>query len=646
MSEENGTIRDNLPPRRWGRMLLIGGAVMLVLVSVVAAVYFLLVRDPRETSREHLRKAIEFAKEGKHAEAIVFYRKALQLEPDNEDIRRALAGSYLQLDELPKAITEYREYLRRKPEDRPAQLFLAGLYLRSGNVYEAKRITDDILRVSPEDITALILRAECHRRENRSELETADLEKVIRLAPGWAPAYVALADLQMVGGDPVKAEQLLRKAASASPGELEPVIKLAQFYASQNRLADAEVILLQTVEENPGRDDVRRAYADFLVFVRRYDEALVQYQQALSLEKASVPALVGCVVANIFKNDLAAARGCSERLLKVKDGRTPGLYYRGLLNLMGKKPKDAIRDLLQVAEEDANNAAVQYLLGIAYLSERDFKEAKARLGRALQIAPAFVQAQLVLADLLLATGDTAQAVAEAEEVLKTQADNVPALLIAGQGYILQRAPQKAEPYLQRVAEVEKESAFARMVLARVYLETGKQADALRACQEAIQLNPKLSIARFLLGSLHEGMGEYQQAIQEYEKAVEIEPVLPAAANNLAYAYAEYGGDLDKAQGLIEPMAAKYPKQTSFQDTLAWVLFKKEMYPEALGVLEAIPAENREQRPLIGYHYALALYKNDKVSQARAEFEKVLPQITDEAKKKEILEILSRRETRT
>ena len=645
MSEENGTIRDDLPPRRWGKLLLIGGGVVLLLISVAAAVYFLLIRDPRETAREHLRKAVEFAKAGKHSEAVLFYRRALQLEPDNEDIRRALAGSYLHLDELPKAITEYKEYLRRKPEDRRAQLFLAGLYLRSGNVYEAKGITDDILRVSPEDVTALILRAECHRRENRSELETADLEQVIRLAPGWAPAYMALADLQMLDRDPVKAEQLLRQAVAASPGDLDPVVKLAQFYASQNRIAEAEAILLQTAQENPDRDDVRRAHGDFLILVRRYDEALVQYQQALSLEE-SVPALVGCVVVNIYKKDVKSARGYEERLLKVKDGRVPGLYYRGLLNLMEGKPEEAIRDLLEVAKVDEKNAAVQYLLGVAHLSQKNFKEGKARFGRALQIAPAFLEAQLVLADLLLATGETAEAVAGAEEVLKMQADNVPALLIAGQGHILLQSPQEAEPYLQRVAELEKESAFARMVLARVYLETGKQGDALRACEEAIQLNPNLSIARFLLGSLHEEMGEYQRAVEEYERAVEIEPILPAAANNLAYAYAEHGGDLDKAQGLIEPMTAKYPNQHSFRDTLAWVLFKKEMYSDALRILESIPAESREQRPLIGYHYGLALYKNDRISEARGEFEKLLPKITDEGKRKEIQEILGQMEGRT
>lgn len=646
MVEDNGTIRDDVPSRRWGKLLLIGGAAVLLLISVAAAVYFLLIRDPRETAREHLRKAVEFAKAGKHAEAVLFYRQALQLEPDNEDIRRALAGSYLHLDELPKAITEYKEYLRRKPEDRRAQLFLAGLYLRSGNVFEAKGITDDILRVSPEDVTALILRSECHRRENRPELETADLEQVIRLAPGWAPAYMALADLQMLDRDPAKAEQFLRRAVAASPGDLEPVVKLAQFYASQNRIEEAEAVLLQTAQENPDGDDIRRAYADFLLLVRRYDEALVQYQQALSLEKESVPSLVGCVVANIYKKDLKSARAYDERLLKVKDGRVPGLYYRGLLKLMDGKSEDAIGDLLEVAKADEKNAAVQYLLGVAYLSQKDFKEGKARFGRALQIAPAFLEAQLVLADLLLATGETAEAVAGAEEVLKTQADNVPALLIAGQGHILLQSPQKAEPYLQRVAELEKESAFARMVLARVYLETGKQGDALRACQEAIQLNPNLSIARFLLGSLHEEMGDYGRAIEEYERAVAIEPILPAAANNLAYAYAEHGGDLDKAQGLIEPMTAKYANQHSFRDTLAWVLFKKEMYSDALKMLETIPAKSREQRPLIGYHYGLALYRNDRISEARGELQKVLPKIKDEAKRKEILEILGQREART
>ncbi len=646
MAETEDRPSDEFQPRRWRRILLVSAAVLVLLVGVLTAVYLLVTRDPQKTLRSHLRKAGEFAKQNKHAEAITFYRKALVLAPDDEGIRRIIASSYVKLGKIPEAITEYTEYLHRKPDDRNGQLVLARLYLLSRNIYEAKRITDDILRMDPNDIGALTVRAQAHAREEQFDLAAEDLQKIISLAPGWAPAYVAMATLELKGRDPEEAEQYLKRAVAASPADIGAVMELARFYTAQKRLAEAEATLLTAIQDNPRNEEARLAFASFLSYIGRFDEALAQYGRILDEQPENVPAIAGSVGANLSKNDIPSTAPLIERLLKTKDGRVPGLYYRGLVGLLREKIDEAIKDLTLVAAENREHAPVQYLLGLAHLRKNDVKEARAHLARALQIEPNLIAAQLALADLLMATGSLTEAVAEAEDILKKQADNLGALLIAGQGYLLQRAPEKAEPYLEKSVEVDKRSVFGRLVLARIYRERGGEAEALKAYQEVIEINPNLAIPYFLVGTLYDDTRDYAKAIEHYKKAVEKDPTFPAALNNLAYAYAEHGGDLDEAQRIIEPLTGRFPKQHSIQDTFAWVLFKKGMYSDSLKILEGIAAAKREERPLIAYHYAFALYKNNRPNEARAEFEKVLPKIEDEEQKRQIELILSEIAART
>ncbi len=648
MSEEHEATTDESPPRRWGLILLLGVGGLVLLVAIASALYLFVLRDPQKALESYLKKASAFARENKHAEAIFFFRKALVLSPDDGRIRMAIARAYVLLNDIPKAISEYREYLQRKPDDTAAQLGLGQLYLSSRNVYEAERIAESILRLNPNDINALSLRARCNVLDKRLDLAAETLQSIVRLAPGFADPYIQLARvIELKDRDVKGAEEYLKRGLEANPRDARAVIALGQFYAAYNRLAEAEAVFRGAVERDPKNATARVAYAAFLAErMGRYDEGLVQYQRALDEDPKNVPALVGSVVAALSKNDFSSAMEFTRRLLKIEAARLPGLYCRGLVKLLEGKADEAIKDLLRVASEDPNHARAQYLLGLAYATKNDLKEAKARLVRARQIDPTFTAAQLVLAEIVMAAGSPAEGIAEAEDILKRQANNVHALVIAGRGYLLQRSPEKAQPYFEKWAEIDKESVDARMVLAAVYRETGREVQALRAYEEIIAINPNLASPFYLLGTLYYGTQDYEKAIENYRKALEKEPGYPPAINNLAYTYAEHGGDLDEAQRLIEPVAARFPKQASIQDTFAWVLLKKNMYSESLRILEGIPREKRDERPLVAYHYGLALHRNKRDSEARVELEKVLPKMEDEAKRKEIEQILSEIRTRT
>ena len=78
----------------------------------------------------------------------------------------------------------------------------------------------------------------------------------------------------------------------------------------------------------------------------------------------------------------------------------------------------------------------------------------------------------------------------------------------------------------------------------------------------------------LLGTIYDYKGQHQQANEQYQKALAINPNSALAANNLAWNYVEYGGNLDVALALAQTAKAQLPDIPGIADTLGWIYYKK------------------------------------------------------------------------
>ncbi len=76
------------------------------------------------------------------------------------------------------------------------------------------------------------------------------------------------------------------------------------------------------------------------------------------------------------------------------------------------------------------------------------------------------------------------------------------------------------------------------------------------------------------------------AKQRYEKALAVNPQSAVAANNLAWIYAEEGGNLDVALNLAQTAKRAAPDNPNFIDTLGFVLLKKGLAAAAIAEFQA------------------------------------------------------------
>jgi tetratricopeptide (TPR) repeat protein len=147
-----------------------------------------------------------FDLESRPTEAIANYRKAVELDPDNEDARLRLAADLLQDHEGGEALPHLEYLQKRRPEDARVLVRLVQCRLLLGQTDEAKRLLDGVLARQPHNPEALAMRGKLARQD----------------------------------GDLAEAEKWLREAVAADPGAYEARYHLYLCLNDQGKEADAK----------------------------------------------------------------------------------------------------------------------------------------------------------------------------------------------------------------------------------------------------------------------------------------------------------------------------------------------------------------------------------------------------------------------
>jgi len=125
-----------------------------------------------------------------------------------------------------------------------------------------------------------------------------------------------------------------------------------------------------------------------------------------------------------------------------------------------------------------------------------------------------------------------------------------------------------------------------------------------------------------LGILYESLKKYDKAKEYYQKVLKINSRFAPAQNNLAYLYAETGGNIDEALTLAQSAKEQFPDDPHISDTLGWVYYKKNIFTRAITYLKEAN-EKVPDSPVMRYHLGMAFYKNGDKENAKKELGKAI-----------------------
>lgn len=183
-----------------------------------------------------------------------------------------------------------------------------------------------------------------------------DLQSAIALQPRHVASHTALCNLVLQSGDPQAAE--------------------AQFDRAITALKDEPIVF-----NNRGT---------FLQSRGRYDEAMKDFTQALTLDPTYVPALTNRGFVKIMQGQYGSAETDLTKSLELDPNQPVAFGLRAAARLYLNHADAAIQDYQTSVSLNPQNAAAHYDLGFAYFFHRDYASASRSFDEALRLDPSIV----------------------------------------------------------------------------------------------------------------------------------------------------------------------------------------------------------------------------------------------------------------
>jgi Flp pilus assembly protein TadD len=150
-------------------------------------------------------------RKGKPEEAEAKFRRALEVQPNEQGTRRGLAQS-LDAQKKPEAAGAYREYLELTPNDSEARARLVHLLVEQKENEAALTELDRLDDGKQPTVDSLTLRADVQITEKKWDDSIVTLQKALALAPNDAQLHGGLGRIYLQKRDFAAAEKELRTA--------------------------------------------------------------------------------------------------------------------------------------------------------------------------------------------------------------------------------------------------------------------------------------------------------------------------------------------------------------------------------------------------------------------------------------------------
>jgi Tfp pilus assembly protein PilF len=265
---------------------------------------------------------------------------------------------------------------------------------------------------------------------------------------------------------------------------------------------------------------------------------------------------------------------------------------------------------------------VHVQLGILAGRRRQPDEARAEFERALKLQPQSLEAVggLVALDLSLRRADEARK--RVDDLVNGPGVQPAALMLAARTYAATGDLATAERQLRQVLATDPSYLAAYGLLGQLYARQGKLDAAVAEFEALAQRQAKPVAALTMIGMIRQSQGDRAAAQQKFERVLQLDAEAPVAANNLAWMYAESGGNLDVALQLAQTAKRKLPETPEVNDTVGYIYYKKDLPALAIPPLQA-SVQKDPNNPLFHYHLGLAYMKAGNGAQARESLSRAL-----------------------
>ena len=589
-------------------------------VSLGLCLYLLACNGAAGRKEEFVARGKQYLSEHNWQNARLELRNALRIDPKDVELQYLAGVAAERSGNYREAASLYGAVLQRDKDNRSARAALGRLYVVSGASAEAITLAEAGLAASPSDPDLLAIRGSGRLQRGDAEGALADAQRAVATAPTNEHAAALLGTLYSRGGRPLDALVVVDKSVKATPDSVDLRLLYFQLLANVDRNDDAAAQLIAVTRLEPTEPKHRFRLAQFYVLQRNIDAAERVLREAITAAPDDVNAKLA--LANLIATQRSFGKGekSLKDLVAADPHNLPLRMALGRFYEVNGRPPLAVDVYRAIAADDRKSAqglAATNRLAALELAANRTEAASSLITEILTINPRDNDALIGRANIALARGEAAKAIADLRAVLRDQPDAPAVMRTLAQAYADNKDVALAEETLRASMRANPDEVQTRLALAQLLMKAGRASEAQsvvdqlvtdqpgeiaaveaamrvqvgrrdlvgarRSAENIKKIRPDLPLGYYLAGLVDEAEGKTVAARDAYEHALSIapesmEPLAAAARADLAL------GQAERALARINAVIARAPRNAVVHALKGEVLTQLKRPDDAVAAL--------------------------------------------------------------
>lgn len=437
------------------------------LVGAESAAWTILTNNPNDEDALTLLAFVR-VKQERYPEAESLFRRVLQIDAHSLAAHRGLGNALIAENRPEEAIEDFKAAIVLAPEDIALKVEIAHLYAGRGEFQQAL----SALQAIPQNrfpVEALPVKAAALLALNKN----ADTSGFAELAKNSPTVELDLAEVFLDAKLPDEAQQNL-KLADANLKK-----RPSRFYYLQGRIFQAkgqpEAALSsfnQAIAADPKSAETMVAIAELDSSRNRHTDAVTLLQKALKTSPGNLAVLRHLVVEATKAGDAQTSRDAASALSEKSPDNPDDLYLAGAA-LLQENANGASTVLEKYVALRPDNAKAWLGLGMAYMQQKKFAEARVPLEHSVKLDPNIAEAEYQLGLVARNSGTSDEAIQHFQRAVELQPQHAKALWNLGNLYLQSGDLPKAEDALQSAEKIDPNNLQTEYDLGLVLSKLGK-----------------------------------------------------------------------------------------------------------------------------------------------------------------------------
>jgi putative PEP-CTERM system TPR-repeat lipoprotein len=541
-----------------------------------------------------------------------------------------LGKTYLKQNNTGQAIDFFRRSIELDPNDLEARMELAqALLAQPATVDLGQDELLQILKINPEFIAADMALFKSYTQQKAFGMARGVADSVSEKHPSKSNGGNLKALTYLLEGNKARAVDMLEALLKQFPRDQLTSQNLAKIYLTQKKYDEAQTLFIQVINRDPGNLRILAQLASLSARQGNHDETMKWLNQGVKENPNHLAAKL-MLAAELVQRGLANQ---AEQMLtpeEVGNSSNPGfILVMAQVKIALEKFQQALRLLNIVSSESPIALQAKLLLAKIYSTTKDYSKLRSALNQALKLAPDNFDANTALARLDLIEGDMKSFSSRVEYLSSAYTNHPDVLWLKSKKDSGDRNYQGAIVNLNKLL-ADKPHSLIAVELARNHWLAGERADAIAGLEAWKEKQPDDISVLYDLAQYYALEEREDDARTAFRKLKKLMPENPLVLNNLAWLLR----DTDVVQGIeLAKTALKMePKDASIMDTLAMLYLRNNEIENALiysrSAVQSMPGSDDIQ-----FNHALVLLANNEHRHAK----KILSRLVQSSESSEIVQ---------